>query len=218
MKSLEDTILDSERIGERIQDLRKNKLRVSQTKFACLLGYANSDNVKSIISQWEKGREVPPRDKLVMMSEVCGVSIDYILCRSDHISDENEVISNITGLSDESIEVLKNNMKTGDNRYLQILNLILSDEELFNDLMKNLCNLVAPPRVAITKQFLGDKDYILLTQENLDTLSYTPDKIFHNIRNVFEGFHNKNKNIDLIRPNEYHPTVYYYDKKDDIEE
>ena len=217
MKSRENNKLNLKKIGDKVKELRVN-LGLSQSKFAVSLGYAENDNVKTIISQWERGKTLPPLEKLVEMSELCNVSIDTILCRTEYSHVENELIYEVTGLSDESIEVLRKNKESGNNQYLHILNLIVSDEELFNELMKNLCNLVSPPSVAITKELLGDNDYILLTQEDMERMSETPDKIFHNIRNLFQDFQKKNKDIKLIAPNQYHIPEEFYIPEEEREE
>ena len=60
-------------VGERIRTLRfKNKL--SQSMLANLLFVSNK-----VVSKWEKGRSIPDANILLDLSNVFGVSIEYIL-------------------------------------------------------------------------------------------------------------------------------------------
>lgn len=63
---------------------------------------------------YEKGQEYPKLESLIALSDKWGVSIDYLLGRSDCTSVENEYISKKTGLSDKSINKL-NELVQRDN-------------------------------------------------------------------------------------------------------
>ena len=39
---------------------------------------------QSLISKYENGERIPPTDVLVLLADYYGVSIDYILCRTDN--------------------------------------------------------------------------------------------------------------------------------------
>lgn len=56
---------------------------------------------------YEKGQEYPKLESLIALSDRWGVSIDYLLGRSDFTTDGNEYISSVTGLSDGSINQLR---------------------------------------------------------------------------------------------------------------
>ncbi len=40
---------------------------------------------QSLISKYENGERIPPTDVLVLLADYYGVSIDYILCRTDNL-------------------------------------------------------------------------------------------------------------------------------------
>ena len=60
-------------IEERIQELRKGK-GLSQEQLADVLGVS-----RQAVSKWESGQSLPEIEKLLAMSELFGVTIDYIL-------------------------------------------------------------------------------------------------------------------------------------------
>ena len=60
-------------IEERIQELRKGK-GLSQEQIADVLGVS-----RQAVSKWESGQSLPEIEKLLSMSELFGVTIDYIL-------------------------------------------------------------------------------------------------------------------------------------------
>ena len=192
--------LDKVSIGQRIQSLRNEK-NLSQDELAEKLGYQNRQS----ITKWETGT-TPTTEALAKLSEFFGVSTDYILGFTKYSHFENEFISEVTTLSDKSIEVLRKNKEKGHNRYLFMLDLILSDEEVFNGVMKNLNDLVFPPVVVVNDVLIKRK---YLTQEDLETLSTTPDQVFHNIREILSEFAKKNKDKPIISDNAYHPDIYY---------
>lgn len=56
---------------------------------------------------YEKGQEYPKLEYLIALSDKWGVSIDYLLGRSDFTKDGNEYISSVTGLTDKGINQLR---------------------------------------------------------------------------------------------------------------
>ena len=60
-------------IEERIQELRKGK-GLSQEQLADVLGVS-----RQAVSKWESGQSLPEIEKLIAMSALFGVTIDYIL-------------------------------------------------------------------------------------------------------------------------------------------
>ena len=72
-------------IEERIQALRKEK-GLSQEQFADVLGVS-----RQAVSKWEMGQSMPEIDKLIAMSQLFGVTIDYILKgEAPPVANENE--------------------------------------------------------------------------------------------------------------------------------
>ena len=196
-------------VGKRIKKLRREK-GLSQNELARRLEYFESDNMKATISQWETGKKQVPLERAIMMTEIFHVSLDYLFCLTDYHHVENAIIEDATGLSDKSIEVLRKNKREGDNRYLFMLDLLLSDEkDTFNSLMDKLCDLVFPPTLLITREFLGNREYREINNKDLERLaSTTPDSIFPKIRNILEEFARNNRDKKVIAPNEHHPLEY----------
>lgn len=99
------------RIAERLKELREHK-QITQAQAAKEIGVT----VKTY-REWEIGKYTkdnsthyyPSIDagNLLALSELYGVSVDYLLCRSDFISPENDFIGNYTGLSDNAINGLR---------------------------------------------------------------------------------------------------------------
>ena len=138
------------------------------------------------------------------------VSSDYIIIPSEWTHVENEEISELTGLSDESIEVLRDTLETGDNRYIFMLDLLLSDRETFSSLMDSLCHLLSPNYFGfdldhIPKQLLSDDGrFLILKPENIRQISEdVPENVYQRIKRVIEEFREKNQDKRIIAPNEY---------------
>jgi transcriptional regulator with XRE-family HTH domain len=125
------------KIAERLKLLRETH-HFTQAQVAEKIGVT----VKTY-REWEVGkyaknnyseRYYPVIDpqNLILLSELYGVSIDYLLCQSEFTSPENNFIGNYTGLTDDSINAL-HLIKTGaDNKLwhnteLETLNFILEN-------------------------------------------------------------------------------------------
>jgi len=63
---------------------------------------------------YEKGQEYPKLESLIALADKWGVSIDYLLGRSDCTSVENDYISKKTGLSDKAINKLHDLVQRDD--------------------------------------------------------------------------------------------------------
>ena len=61
----------------RLKELRK-KAKISQIKLQMDTGIE-----QALISKYENGKRVPPTETLVVLADYFGVSIDYILCRTE---------------------------------------------------------------------------------------------------------------------------------------
>ena len=98
------------KIAERLKALRENK-NLTQAEVANMVGVT----VKTY-REWEIGKYTkdnsthyyPSIDagNLLSLSELYGVSVDYLLRQSEFISPENDFIGNYTGLSDTAIAAL----------------------------------------------------------------------------------------------------------------
>ncbi len=66
-------------IAERLQELRK-KAGYSQEQVAELLGIS-----RQAISKWESGQGKPELDNIIKLTEMYGVSTDYIILGREHI-------------------------------------------------------------------------------------------------------------------------------------
>ena len=91
-------------IGKRIKQLRnnykKNGKRLSQEQFAKKLGYSREQ-----VAKWETGKQSLLPDQLNAIATFFGVSIDKLVTDT---ASENRSIASETGLTDDSIEYLKN--------------------------------------------------------------------------------------------------------------
>lgn len=99
--------------NNRLKYLRKKK-DITQTQVA--------DNIKCVLKtyqNYEQGHNFPTLEYATKLADLYNVSIDYLLGKSDYTSITNETIGNITGLTNESIEVLQM-WKKQRERYTQI--------------------------------------------------------------------------------------------------
>lgn len=77
--------------GEKIQALRKQQ-NISQEEFAEKL-----EASRSAVSRWEKDQSMPELDKLIMISDMFSVSLDYLL-RDKPLETDTEAISDFIPL------------------------------------------------------------------------------------------------------------------------
>ncbi len=80
-------------ISEKILNLRKDR-GLSQEAFAEMLGVSRQS-----VSRWESGAAVPDIDKILLLSELFGVSTDYLL-KPDPISTPEAVYSDTPNMDD----------------------------------------------------------------------------------------------------------------------
>ncbi len=72
-------------LSEKIQNLRKQN-NLSQEQFAEKLNVS-----RQAVSKWESGQSVPDVDKIIAMSEIFGISTDYLLKDINDVEDNNRV-------------------------------------------------------------------------------------------------------------------------------
>ncbi|MBR3819246.1 MAG: helix-turn-helix transcriptional regulator [Clostridia bacterium] len=111
-------------ISEKITLLRKEK-NLSQEAFAEALGVSRQS-----VSKWESGSALPDTDKIIAMSELFGVSTDYLL-KDDAVSTEPVTYNPPENPSDETEETERNDdmfskKKKKKGKGLKIIALVLA--------------------------------------------------------------------------------------------
>lgn len=96
-------------IGEKIKERRK-ELHLSQTELAELVGLTTA----TAISSWEKGRNEPSLDTVVLLSEVLHVSVEYLLDipESGYTGEEKNLIQRYRMLDEGRAEILNGVLNT----------------------------------------------------------------------------------------------------------
>jgi transcriptional regulator with XRE-family HTH domain len=94
-------------LSEKIQNLRKEK-QLSQEELAEKL-----DISRQSVSKWESGLAMPEIDKLIMLSEIFGVTTDYLLKDGEPLRKDDDIIN--TADTKEEIKILARNA-----RYLSV--------------------------------------------------------------------------------------------------
>lgn len=111
-------ISKQEEIAKRLTELRKGK-GMTQNKVASLIGVT-----EKTYREWEVGKYNKDNgfyypaieyNNLFALSDLYNVSIDYLLCRSNFHSPENDFIGTFTGLSDTAITTIKSIKKESEN-------------------------------------------------------------------------------------------------------
>ena len=123
--------------------LRKSRPGLTQEKIAKKLNctaktYANYER-NTDDSRYQK----PYIDHLITLAKMFKVSTDYILGLSKCRAVDNGYISKKTGLSDDSINELRRNIKLYDFDFADALNMIINNPKgkiLLNDIYLYLCN------------------------------------------------------------------------------
>lgn len=84
---------------------------------------------RSTITRWESGETFPDVSQLIEISKLFNVSVDYLLglTESDSLDADIHNATEITGLSTESVEVLRDKIKTFDAERVA-LNRIIEDK------------------------------------------------------------------------------------------
>ena len=104
---------------------------LQQIDLARAIGYKTE--TANTISYWCSGARTPNLEQLIKITEILGVSADYLLGRSDVMTPDTEIqaICNYTGLSDSAVDVLHVETASFKNTFLvDILSSIITDEGL----------------------------------------------------------------------------------------
>jgi len=166
------------------------------------------------IENWESGIKTPSYQNYLRLSVYYDVSFEYISgIEPDEIRHkENIDICKKTHLSEQAIEnILYEGSEKGDNQRIFILDLILSNKEVFNSIMDDLIALFYPPTLAIDRRnppsvFLDkkNKDYLLLSLDHLSKLIVTPEEHYQRMKYRIEQI-KESAPDSIIAPNEFNP-------------
>ena len=112
-------------LRERLTDLRKEKLKLTQTEFAKYVGISTSS-----VGLYETGERIPDAETLYKISSKCNVSTDYLLGISSVSTTDTDIktICESTGLSEESANVLMWCKQLADTEYTDTINFIIESE------------------------------------------------------------------------------------------
>lgn len=89
-------------VGKRLLLLRKEHGYKSQADLGHIIGASYQT-----ISDWETGKALPEYDHMAHLSHLYGVSINYLLCKSEYKLPQNADIGKEIGLSEKGIEILR---------------------------------------------------------------------------------------------------------------
>lgn len=132
---------------QRLKELRKEN-KYTQDYVAKQIGVEVKTYRSWEIGYYKDNVQMFPKidsDKLELLSDLYGVSVDYILGRSKCRIVENEKIREVTGLNDKSIETLKSIKKTFHfEKDIEILNYIMSDESNFGQFLSCIKDYIEP--------------------------------------------------------------------------
>lgn len=113
-----------ETMGDRIRELRKRKntksRRFTQADLAKAMGVQEKQ-----ISKWENNEIELNSDKIIRLADFFGVSADYLL-RGGEV--DSLVMINETGLSDQTINRLREHKQNGKTVFADAINLLMSPE------------------------------------------------------------------------------------------
>lgn len=205
--------------GERIKELRK-ELNLTQEQLSDIIGRERSE-----ISKWERGNGTISTEtywRLYDAFRSLEISMDYLMGVKDVRKPQNESIVNELHLSEQAIENIRYECsEKGNNQYIFMLNLILSNREVFGGLMDNLCALFYPPSLGIdlknVPNFLLDKlnkDWLIIDLEYLSQVLVTPEEHYQLMKSEIEKL-KKSAPETLIAPNEFNPITGYYEDEEE---
>lgn len=133
-----------EEYNEQIKD-NYSKKKLSQNKKIKTLEYMADKCcvTKSVISKNETGASEPSLNTVITYADEFGVSVDYLLKRSNAKLPENFSISHELGLSDEAIKTLKS-LKNTSPDLLALTNIIISGMDgesiaYYNNVFTQMC-------------------------------------------------------------------------------
>ena len=179
------------------------------------------------ISKWIRGTSEPTHENIRLISTILDVSADYLLGLTEATRPKNESFVKALRLSEESIENIRYEAsEKGDNRYIQILDMILSDKQTYTSLMDNLALLINPNTLLIDLKHLpesflvpdNEDRFIQITPEIMKQLSNElPDNVYKGMRDTIEAFLKAIPSNIMLSKNAFHPSLLYTVKEEDID-
>lgn len=125
MSDFYDYITDSDlwaESGKRIRQLRLKKGITSQEKFSDMVGCE-----RRLPGRWETGKApIIKTADLAMVCRILDCDPDYITCQCDTIRKNNDNIVSVTGLSEDAIEVLRDE-KIWKGSFVSPFGMVVSD-------------------------------------------------------------------------------------------
>lgn len=119
--------------GDRLKNLREN-FKESQTDTAAVIGVA-----QSTYALFESGKREPNLDVLVAIAEHFHVTSDFLLDLSSSSKPENANITDTTGLSEKSVEILKGCLKLDKQNSITLtINTLLENRIVIGKIRKYL--------------------------------------------------------------------------------
>ncbi len=80
---------------------------------------------KATISNWERGERDLKSSTIIQLSEYFEVTADYLLGMSDYRTSQANSVSKVTGLTDDSINALKELAADGAKEDLEMINKVI---------------------------------------------------------------------------------------------
>lgn len=169
--------INKDDVGFRISNIRK-RLGLNQELFGKKINQAH----KSLVSKWEKGQSLPNNERLKLIAELGGISVDELL----YGSFENRVIQLISNYINENENAPYSVLLLEKDNQLNVvlhnvLNFILSTQfhkNLDNDKLMNIID------EQITKEFIRGE------YSNENAISYIRDYIAINVsQELYEYFY-----------------------------
>ena len=170
--------IDKKALGQRIKSLRKSK-GLTMEQFGKLFDNAS----KGVVSNWEKGSNVPNNERLKMIAEFGEITVDELL----YGSFKNRVIKLINDyISDYSPHI---SALEYDNRLDAVLNDVLNyiiARDFFKDLEDDKLKAIIERQV--TNEFMRGK------KKNKKAIGYFADYIATEVtKELYEYFYTTNK-------------------------
>lgn len=123
-------------IGERIRTLRKDR-KYTQAGLAGKLSQIIPNDKEhpigqSTIASWENGVTLPPLNRLIALSIIFNCDVSYLLCDYDIENQNIEYIKKTTGLSEDSVKLLRSRKQCGFIPEARVIDLLLWDVQKRN--------------------------------------------------------------------------------------
>lgn len=126
------TILDrAEKIGKRIKTERE-RLGITQGELGeKITEILNSEGgvAQATISGWERGKQIPPLNQILVLSKIFGCDCGYLLCDYDQRTHDSREICASTGLSERSVNYLCALNTWGDKSEAETIDFLLLDAQ-----------------------------------------------------------------------------------------